>query len=177
MSRVGKLPVEFGSNVKVNLNGSAIEVTGAMGSLKETFPSDVMIELIEGKLVVKTTNASIKARALWGLARSLIANMVKGVSVGFSKTLDITGVGFKAAMDGEILAMELGYSHDVKYIAPEGIKIVCPKATQIVISGINKQLVGQVAAEIRALRKPEPYKGKGIRYDNEVIRRKEGKKK
>lgn len=177
MSRIGKLPVVLGSNVKANLSGLTLEITGPKGSLKESFPSEVQVELSEGKVMVKPANSTIKAKAMWGLVRSLIANMVEGVSNGYSQTLDITGVGFKAALDGDVLDLALGFSHDVKYIAPEGIKIACTKPTQIVITGINKQLVGQVAAEIRAMRKPEPYKGKGIRYENEVIRRKEGKKK
>lgn len=177
MSRVGKLPIDLGSNVKVILSGKSIEVTGPMGTLKAAFTNDVTIENVEGKIYVKPRNETIKSKAMWGLVRSLISNMVKGVTTGFTKTLDITGVGFKAILDGELLTLALGFSHDIKYIAPEGIKLVCPKVTQIQISGISKQLVGQVAAEIRALRKPEPYKGKGIRYDNEVVRRKEGKKK
>lgn len=177
MSRIGKLPVAVGSGVKVDLQDNELKVTGSKGSLHANFPKEVGIEFKDAKITVTPKGTSDKARAMWGLSRSLIANMVHGVTHGYNKTLEITGVGYKAAADSQFLTLFLGYSHDIKYVIPQGIHIKCPKLTTIEISGFDKQLVGQVAAEIRKLRKPEPYKGKGIRIDNEKIRRKVGKKK
>jgi large subunit ribosomal protein L6 len=177
MSRIGKLPVPLTSDVKVVVNGTYFEANGPKGKLFHTFPEEVSIEIVGDQVVVKPINDTQKARACWGLTRSLVRNMVEGVSKGYQKILDINGVGFRAAAEQQILTLYLGFSHEIKYIAPKGIKITTPKPTEIIIEGFDKQLVGQVAAEIRSLRKPEPYKGKGIKYRSEVIRRKEGKKK
>lgn len=177
MSRIGKLPVEVPSSVKVNLTGQFLEVNGPKGKLDFTFAEDVTLTHEGNQIMVKPVSGTRRARSLWGLSRSLVRNMVQGVSVGFNTNLDMTGVGFKAASDKGMLTLTLGFSHEIKYIVPEGIEIKTPKPTEIEIYGFDKQKVGQVASEIRSLRKPEPYKGKGIRYRNEVIRRKEGKKK
>jgi large subunit ribosomal protein L6 len=177
MSRVGKMPVAVGSDVKIDLHANGLKVTGPKGSLHAHFPEEVNIEFKDAKITVAPKSASDKARAMWGLSRSLIANMVHGVTHGYTKTLEITGVGYRAAADHHFLTLFLGYSHDIKYVIPKGIHIKCLKPTTIEITGFDKQLVGQVAAEIRKLRKPEPYKGKGIRIDDEKIRRKVGKKK
>lgn len=177
MSRVGKSPVEVSKEVKVTIDGNTVEVVGPKGKLKQTFPQEVFIEYKESKLFVNIVKNTIKAKAAWGLVRSLLNNMVKGVKDGFTKILEISGVGYRASVEGGILTLSIGFSHEIKYVVPSSIQLKCLKPTQIEISGCDKQQVGQVAAEIRLLRKPEPYKGKGIRYDNETIRRKEGKKK
>lgn len=178
MSRVGKLPIEIPSGVTVDIRDMVVTVKGSKGELKQAYNSEVTVEAKDGTIVVNPRDkADNRSRAMWGLYRALIANLVKGVSEGFTKNLEIQGVGFKAAADNQFLNLSLGYSHEIKYAIPEGIQVKCEKPTLVSISGINKELVGQVAAEIRALRKPEPYKGKGVRYEGEFVRHKEGKKK
>ena len=177
MSRVGNNPVEVPSGVEVAINDRSITAKGKLGQLSFEITDSVTMAMEDGRVVVRPVDQSKSARALWGTTRSRIQNMVSGVSEGFSKNLEITGVGYRAAVQGQSLSLQLGYSHDVDYPIPEGITIKCEKPTSIAISGADKQRVGQVAAEIRAYRKPEPYKGKGIRYSGEIILRKEGKKK
>ena len=177
MSRVGSNPVEVPSGVEVAINDRSITAKGKLGQLSFEITDSVTMAMEDGRVVVRPVDQSKSARALWGTTRSRIQNMVSGVSEGFSKNLEITGVGYRAAVQGQSLSLQLGYSHDVDYPIPEGITIKCEKPTSIAISGADKQRVGQVAAEIRAYRKPEPYKGKGIRYSDEIILRKEGKKK
>jgi large subunit ribosomal protein L6 len=177
MSRVGKNPVEVPSGVEVAVKGSIVSAKGKMGTLEYVATKDVQLTLEDGKIVVKPVNNSKRARSMWGTARSRVQSIVTGVAEGFKKDLAINGVGYRAAVQGSDLVLQLGYSHDVIYPIPAGIEIKCEKPTAITISGADKQKVGQVAAEIRGFRKPEPYKGKGIKYDGEIIRRKEGKKK
>lgn len=177
MSRVGKNPVEVPSGVEVAIQGSLVSAKGKLGSLDFQATDDVEITQEDSKIWVKPVNESKKARAMWGTARSRIQNMMHGVSEGFTKELEINGVGYRAAVQGNSLNLQLGFSHDVSYPIPEGITIKCEKPTSISISGADKQQVGQVAAEIRGYRPPEPYKGKGVKYADEVILRKEGKKK
>lgn len=179
MSRIGKQPVIVPAEVAVELSEESVVVSGKLGRLSYAFDRKVLIDYnkTEGKITVAPKGKDKKDRSMWGLSRTLINNMILGVSKGFSKTLEINGVGYKAAVSGNILTMFLGYSHDIKYIIPKGIEIKCPKPTQIDIFGFDKQLVGEVAALIRGLRKPEPYKGKGVKYSDEVIVRKVGKKK
>lgn len=176
MSRIGKLPVPVPAGVEVKIDGNTVTVKGPKGELTQTFNENMAISLGEdGSIVVERPNDERQNRAMHGLTRSLINNMVIGVSEGYSKTLELVGVGYRAALKGGKLEMTLGFSHPVVVDAVEGITFECPEPTTIIISGINKQLVGQVAADVRAFRKPEPYKGKGIRYQGEHIRRKEGK--
>ncbi len=177
MSRIGKHPVPVPGGVEVALEGQQVRVKGKLGELAQTLPPEVEVTLDDGKLVVRPRDDSRRARAMWGLSRSLVANMVTGVAEGFTKRLELSGVGYRAIAEGKILTLQLGYSHDIKYAVPDDITIQTPTATSIVVSGADKQRVGQIAAEIRSFRKPEPYKGKGIRYADEVILRKEGKKK
>ena len=177
MSRVGKNPVEVPAGVDVAINGKVITAKGKLGSLEYAATEDVVVTMDDGKVVVTPANETKRARAMWGTARSRVQNMVTGVSNGFTKSLEINGVGYRAAVQGKALVLQLGYSHDVNYPIPEGIDIKCERPTAIAISGADKQKVGQVAAEIRAYRPPEPYKGKGIKYVDEIILRKEGKKK
>jgi len=177
MSRIGKHPVPVPAGVEVKIDGKAVSVKGKLGQLSLTLVDDVTAELADGTVVVKPANDSRRARTMWATSRTLVNNMVKGVAEGYTVNLDINGVGYRAAVQGKELVMQLGFSHDVKYPIPEGIAIKCDKPTSISISGFDKQKVGQVAAEIRGWKKPEPYKGKGIKYDNETILRKEGKKK
>lgn len=177
MSRIGKLPVEITSGVNVALTGNHVVVTGAKGKLEHSFPTEVSISQEGSALKVIPQDKSDRSRAMWGLSRTLLKNMVEGVSKGFVVYLDVNGVGFRAMSDGSILTLFLGFSHEIKFVIPQGIEIKTPKPTEIEIHGFDKKLVGQVAAEIRSLRKPEPYKGKGVKYREEVIRRKEGKKK
>ena len=177
MSRIGKKAVPVPAGVTVSVNGQAVAVKGPKGELKEVLNEQVLVKMEEGGVKVDPINQSKLARSSWGMSRTLVANMVKGVTEGYSKSLEINGVGYRAALDGRVLKLNLGYSHDVNYPVPEGIDIKTPKPTEIVITGINKQRVGQVAAEIREWRGPEPYKGKGIKYAGETIFRKEGKKK
>jgi large subunit ribosomal protein L6 len=177
MSRIGKQPVPVPSGVTVSIEGQTVKVKGPKGELQTVLVDLVDVSLSDGEVKVTPREDSNPARAAWGLSRTLIANMVTGVTTGFTKSLEITGVGYRAAVQGKALQLNLGYSHDVSYAIPEGISITTPRPTAIVVSGIDKQQVGQVAAEIRAWRKPEPYKGKGVRYAGEQIYRKQGKKK
>ena len=177
MSRIGKKAVPVPNGVTLSVDGRTVNVKGPKGELQTSFHEIVDISVEDGNVSVKPRDESKLARAQWGLSRTLIANMVEGVTKGFSKTLEITGVGYRAAAQGANLQLALGYSHDVNYAVPAGIKIETPKPTEIVVSGIDKQKVGQTAAEIRDWRGPEPYKGKGVRYQGEFIFRKEGKKK
>jgi large subunit ribosomal protein L6 len=177
MSRIGKKPITVPAGVNVNLSGQNLSVKGPKGEVSMALVEHVLAKLESGSISVDPRDQSKYARACWGMSRTLIANMIKGVTDGYSKSLEINGVGYRAAVQGKTLQLNLGYSHDVKYPIPEGISIQTPKPTEIVVSGIDKQRVGQVAAEIREFRGPEPYKGKGIKYSNERIFRKEGKKK
>lgn len=177
MSRVGKYPVAVPAGVTVTLAGKTLSVKGKLGELKLDVTDDVETKIEDGKVSVSVKNDTKRARAQWGTTRATINNMVKGVSQGYKKTLDITGVGFKAAASGKKLTLNLGFSHDVIYNVPEGIEVKTPQPVQIEVSGADRQKVGQVAAEIRGYKRPEPYKGKGIRYSDEFILRKEGKKK
>lgn len=177
MSRIGKKPVPVPAGVTITLNGQDIAVKGPKGELKLTLVDEVTIEQTEQGLQVSPREDTQRARAMWGLSRTLVSNLVTGVTQGFAKTLEINGVGYRAAVQGANLQMALGYSHDVIYPIPAGITIACPKPTEVVVSGISAALVGQVAAEIRSKRGPEPYKGKGVKYAGERIVRKEGKKK
>ena len=177
MSRVGKKPVAIPSGVTANIAGQTINVKGPKGALQLMLPEDVTATLESGAVQINPREDSKRARAMWGMSRALLANIVTGVTKGFEKKLDITGVGYRAALQGKNLQLSLGYSHEVLYPIPEGIAITTPKPTEIVIAGIDRQKVGQVAAEIRDFRPPEPYKGKGVRYSGEYIFRKEGKKK
>jgi len=177
MSRIGKKAVPVPAGVTVNVSGQTVSVKGPKGELKEVLNEQVLVKMEQGGVKVDPINQSKLARSAWGMSRTLVANMVKGVTDGYSKSLEINGVGYRAAVAGKSLQLNLGYSHDVNYAIPAGIEIKTPKPTEIVISGIDKQQVGQVAAEIREWRGPEPYKGKGIKYAGEQIFRKEGKKK
>ncbi|WP_416898272.1 MAG: 50S ribosomal protein L6 [Minwuia sp.] len=177
MSRIGKNPVTVPSGVEVKLDGRDLTAKGKLGQLSMRFVSDVNVEFADGKITVRPVNSTKKARMAWGMQRTLAQNLVTGVSEGFSRDLEITGTGYRAQVQGKTLSLALGFSHDVNYQIPEGIDIQCEKPTSIKVSGIDKQKVGQVAAEIRAWRPPEPYKGKGVRYADEYIVRKEGKKK
>lgn len=179
MSRIGKQPVAVPAGIEVDLTEDVINVSGKLGKLSFPFNNKVVINFNkeERLITVSPKGTAKKDRAMWGLSRSLINNMVIGVSTGFTKTLEVNGVGYKASVAGNILTIYLGYSHDIKYIIPKEVEIKCPKPTQIDIFGYDKQLVGEVAALIRSLRKPEPYKGKGVKYSDEVIVRKVGKKK
>lgn len=177
MSRVGKYPVEIPSGVQVAIAGNILTAKGKLGELSMPLSAHVETKVEDNKVSVAPRNEAAQARMMWGTTRALVASLVKGVSTGYSKTLEITGTGYRAAVQGKNLVLNLGYSHDVVYEIPEGIKISTPRPTAVVVEGIDKQRVGQVALDIRNFRKPEPYKGKGVRYDTEVIRRKEGKKK
>ncbi|RTL81862.1 MAG: 50S ribosomal protein L6 [Hyphomicrobiales bacterium] len=177
MSRIGKKPVVVPAGVTAKVDGQLVSVKGAKGQLEFLVPEDVSVVHQDNAIKVDPRNDSKRARALWGTSRARVNNLVIGVTAGFEKKLEITGVGYRAAVQGKVLQLALGYSHDVNYPIPAGIVIATPKPTEIMISGIDKQQVGQVAAEIRALRGPEPYKGKGVKYANEFIFRKEGKKK
>jgi large subunit ribosomal protein L6 len=177
MSRIGKHPVEVPNGVEVAVDGRRVRAKGKLGELSYESTRDVTVALEDHKIVVRPVDASQRARAMWGTARARIQAMVTGVSKGFTRELEINGVGYRAAVQGQTLSLQLGYSHDVNYPIPEGITIKCEKPTSIAISGADKQRVGQVAAEIRAFRPPEPYKGKGVKYADEHILRKEGKKK
>ena len=179
MSRIGKQPVLVPAGIEINLSDDLIVVSGKFGKLSYPYNNKVSIEYNKehSTIIVAPKGDDKKNRSMWGLSRTLVNNMIVGVSTGFTKILEINGVGYKAAVNGNILTMFLGYSHDIKYIIPNGIEIKCPKPTQIDIFGYDKQLVGEVAALIRSLRKPEPYKGKGVKYSDEVIFRKVGKKK
>lgn len=175
MSRIGKLPIAVPASVKVAFEGNLMKVSGPQGVLELPLRSEVKVEMADSQIQVTRADDTRIPKALHGLTRTLIANMVKGVTEGFQKKLDIVGVGYKADVQGNILNLALGYSHPVKYELPNGISATVEKQTSITVKGADKQLVGQVAADIRAFRKPEPYKGKGIKYSDEVIRRKAGK--
>jgi len=177
MSRTGKKPITVPAGVTANIGDGQISVKGPKGTLTMPMADDISYELADGTIKVTPANDTKRARAFWGMQRTLVQNLVTGVTEGFSKKLLITGVGYRAAAQGKVLKLQLGYSHDVNFPIPEGIDIKTPDQTTVEISGIDKQKVGQVAAEIRRWRKPEPYKGKGIKYDGEFIFRKEGKKK
>lgn len=177
MSRIGKKPVALPKGVTAEIKGQTIEVKGPKGARSFTATDDVTLALDEGAVTVTPRGTSKRARQQWGMTRSMVENLTVGVSTGFKKELEIQGVGYRATMQGKTLKLALGYSHDVNFETPEGVTITSPKQTEIVIEGIDQQLVGQVAANIREWRQPEPYKGKGIRYKGEVVFRKEGKKK
>jgi len=177
MSRIGKQPVALPSGVSAEVRGQTVEVKGPKGTRAWTATDDVTIAMDDGAITVKPRGESKRARQQWGMSRTNIANLVHGVSQGFKKELEIQGVGYRAQMQGTTLKLNLGLSHEVEFPVPEGVTVTCPKQTEIVIEGANEQHVGQVAANIRDWRRPEPYKGKGIRYKGEFIFRKEGKKK
>ncbi|WP_114285019.1 50S ribosomal protein L6 [Candidatus Halocynthiibacter alkanivorans] len=177
MSRIGKKPVELPAGVSASVSGQAIEVKGPKGVLSFKATDDVTLSVEDNAVSITPRGSSKRARQQWGMSRTCIQNLVTGVTVGFKKELVITGVGYRAALQGSVLKLALGYSHDVLFDVPEGITITVAKPTQIAVEGIDSQLVGQVAANIREWRKPEPYKGKGIAYKGEYIFRKEGKKK
>lgn len=175
MSRIGKLPIAIPSGVKVSLNGNEVSVQGAKGSLKQLLPERIIVAVEAEQIVVSRPSDSKQDSALHGLSRSLINNMVVGVSQGFTRELQINGVGYRAELSGSVLTLSLGYSHPVVYEIPKGIEIEVEKQTRVIIKGIDKQLVGSTAAKIRSFRKPEPYKGKGVKYAEERILRKAGK--
>ena len=177
MSRIGKKAVPVPAGVTVTLDGQTVTVKGPKGQLSWTLVEEVRISQENGELTLSPSVETTRARAMWGLSRTLVGNMVTGVTEGFVQTLELVGVGYRAALKGSDLSLQLGFSHDVEFPAPEGITFVVPKQTEIKISGIDKQQVGEIAAKIRRVRPPEPYKGKGVRYAGEKVRRKEGKKK
>ncbi len=177
MSRVGKYPVEIPQGVQIAIAGGMLTAKGRLGEMKLKLTEHVQATVEDGKVVVQPHGDEPQARVMWGTTRALVANMVHGVSAGYTKSMEITGTGYRAAVQGKNLELSLGFSHPVVFPVPEGIKITCERPTAIKVEGVDKRLVGQVAAEIRSFRPPEPYKGKGVRYSNEQIRRKEGKKK
>jgi len=177
MSRIGKKAVTVPSGVTATVNGQEVAVKGPKGELKHVLADAIVAKLDKGRIEVTMREDTKEARAMWGMTRTMVANLMSGVTEGFTKKLEITGVGYRAAVQGSNLQLQLGYSHDVSFPIPQGIQVVCLKPTEIVITGIDKQKVGQVAAEIRQFRPPEPYKGKGVKYAGEYIHRKEGKKK
>jgi large subunit ribosomal protein L6 len=175
MSRIGKAPIPLPQGVEVKVDGDEVRVKGPKGELTQRIRPEAAVKIEDGQLVVTRQSDSKQHRAFHGLTRALVANMVEGVSTGFQKSLEIVGVGYRAEKRGDGVVLNVGYSHEVKYPEPEGITITTPAPTRIVIEGIDKQKVGQVAAELRSVRPPEPYKGKGIRYQGEQVRRKAGK--
>ena len=177
MSRIGKKPVPVPQGVTASVDGQTVTAKGPKGELKFVVNDEVLVKLEDGEIAVTPRDDSKDARSKWGMSRTQISNILTGVKDGFERKLEITGVGYRAAVEGKELVLSLGFSHPVRHAIPEGIQIKCPAPTQVEISGADKQLVGQVASEIRAYRGPEPYKGKGVRYADEVILRKEGKKK
>ena len=177
MSRIGKKPVELPSGVSASLSGQTIVVKGPKGELSFTATDDITVKVLDSEVSVEPRGKSKRARQQWGMSRTMVSNLVTGVSTGFKKELEINGVGYRAQITGNVLKLNLGLSHDVDFPIPQGVTITAPKQTEIVVEGIDSQLVGQVAANIRAWKKPEPYKGKGIKYKDEYIFRKEGKKK
>lgn len=177
MSRIGKKAVAVPGGVTANVDGQVVKVKGPKGELSFEVHGDVAVTFDNGEIKVDPRNDTKRARSMWGMSRTMVQNLVTGVTSGFEKKLEIEGVGYRASVQGKDLVLALGYSHDVIYPIPAGIQIACPKPTEIVVTGINRQQVGQVAAEIREFRPPEPYKGKGVRYAGEFIFRKEGKKK
>ncbi|WP_020178178.1 50S ribosomal protein L6 [Methylopila sp. M107] len=177
MSRIGKKPVDVPSGVTAAVDGQNVKVKGPKGELAFRVHDDVVVEFKDGKVSVQPRSETKQARAMWGMSRTMVSNLVEGVTKGFEKKLEITGVGYRASVQGKNLVLALGYSHDVVYPIPDGIQIACAKPTEISVAGVDRQRVGQVAAEIRDWRRPEPYKGKGVKYAGEFIFRKEGKKK
>jgi large subunit ribosomal protein L6 len=177
MSRIGKHPVVVPNGVTVAIEGQTVRAEGKLGALAVKLPPEVEITHEDGKVTVAPRDEEKRARAMWGMSRSLVQNLVRGVAEGYARRLEISGVGYRAAVDGRILNLQLGYSHEIKFAIPEDIKIVCDTPTAISVSGADKQRVGQIASEIRGFRPPEPYKGKGVKYAEERILRKEGKKK
>ena len=177
MSRIGKRPVAVPSGITANVSGQTVKVKGPKGALEVVLHDDVSVKLEEGRIKIDPRNETKRARSQWGTSRTMIANLIAGVTKGFEQRLEINGVGYRASVQGKNLQIALGYSHDIIYPIPEGITIATPRPVEIVITGIDRQKVGQVAAEIRDYRPPEPYKGKGIKYAGERIFRKEGKKK
>src|SRR4030081_1410330 len=177
MSRIGKNPVAIPSGVQVELSGETLTAKGRLGALSVALTNEVTATVADGAVTIAPNSESKRARAMWGTTRALVSNMVTGVATGFTRNLEINGVGYRAAVQGSTLNLQLGYSHDIPYPVPPGIRITCERPTAITITGADRQRVGQVAAEIRGYRPPEPYKGKGIKYSDETIRRKEGKKK
>ncbi len=177
MSRIGKKPIEIPSGVEANVSGQTVKVKGSKGQLEVTLVNDVVVKMEDGAVVVEPKDQSKRSRSMWGMSRTLVQNLVTGVTDGFTKTLEINGVGYRASMQGQNLQLQLGLSHDVVHPIPQGLDVKVTKPTEIVVSGIEKQIVGQFCAEVRGYRPPEPYKGKGIKYSDEYIFRKEGKKK
>ena len=177
MSRVGKHPVAIPSGVEVQMSGQTLSAKGSLGTLRLVVSNEVTAAIADGAVTIVPKNDTKHARAMWGTTRALVNNMVNGVATGFSVTLEINGVGYRAAVQGNTLNLQLGYSHEIAYPIPSDVNIVCERPTLIRVSGADRQRVGQIAAEIRAYRPPEPYKGKGIKYSTETVRRKEGKKK
>jgi len=177
MSRIGKKPIDIPNGVTVTLDGQTVSVKGPKGQLSWTVAEEITVAQEDGALTLALREDTPRARAMWGLSRSLVGNMVEGVTKGFEKNLELVGVGYRATMKGKALSLQLGYSHDVDLPAPDGITFAVGKPTEVKITGIDKQLVGEMAARIRKIRPPEPYKGKGVRSAGEKVRRKEGKKK
>ncbi|WP_136657429.1 50S ribosomal protein L6 [Nitratireductor sp. XY-223] len=177
MSRIGKKPVSVPAGVTATVEGKKVTAKGPKGELSYVVNDEVLVKMEENQVVVSPVDQSKDSRSKWGMTRTMIENIITGVTDGFERRLEINGVGYRAAMQGKNLQLALGYSHDVVYETPDGITIACPKPTEIIVTGIDKQQVGQVASEIRRFRKPEPYKGKGVKYAEERIVRKEGKKK
>ena len=177
MSRVGKQPVILPSGVIAEIKDNTVFIKGKRGELKNKYPVSVIVSKEEGKIIVKPVDETKLAKSSWGLIRTVISNMIQGVEEGFTKNLEVNGVGYRASVGDGILTLQVGFSHDIKLAIPDDLDVKCTKPTEISISGIDKQKVGQFASEIRSFRKPEPYKGKGIKYSDEIIRRKEGKKK
>jgi len=177
MSRIGKRPIPVPEKVTATVDGQHVSVKGPKGELSATLVEDVLVKLEDGAIEVAPRDESKRAHSMWGMSRTIVNNLVTGVADGFTQKLEISGVGYRAQMSGKNIQLQLGLSHNVVYEVPEGIEVKCPKPTEIEVSGIEKQRVGQVAAELRAFRPPEPYKGKGVKYAEERIIRKEGKKK
>lgn len=177
MSRIGKRPVSIPGGVTAAVDGQEVKIKGPKGELKHVLVDAILAKIDKDNIEIAMREDTREARAMWGMSRTLVANLVTGVTEGFEKKLEITGVGYRAAVKGSNLELLLGFSHDVTFAIPEGIQVKCPKPTEIIVTGIDKQKVGQAAAEIRRFRPPEPYKGKGVRYADEFIFRKEGKKK
>jgi large subunit ribosomal protein L6 len=177
MSRIGKRPISVPDKVTATVDGQHVSVKGPKGELAATLVDDVLVKLEDGAIEVQPRDESKRARSMWGMSRTIVNNLVTGVTDGFTRKLEINGVGYRAQMQGKNIQLQLGLSHDVVYQVPDGVEVKCPKPTEIEISGIEKQRVGQVAAELRGLRPPEPYKGKGVKYAEERIIMKEGKKK
>ena len=177
MSRIGKNPITVPAGVTLTQDGQKITVKGSKGELNFSLPNVIVGKLEGEEFSVKPIDESNEGRAMWGMARSMVANMIEGVTNGFQKNLELRGVGYRAKANGSNVTLQLGFSHEINYTAPEGISLATPTATAVHVTGIDKQQVGQVAAEIRSFRKPEPYKGKGVRYEGEYVRSKEGKKK